>query len=269
MNKEEFYRFLYHPELLDDRSLPVLQQILEEYPYFQSARLLHIKNLSNQGNIQYEKELKKTAVWITDRNKLFFLLDKRVLLPVSDTEIKISRSNIHENQNETLDFEALLKITEFPEAEPESYQTSEKENDELDLLIMTGSAQSSTFFEVDDKINLEEFKNTFKKKKPETQQGENPEYPEDRRKKLIDTFIFEQPKIVPREEKEPIIPSFGANKTDESPEMITDTLAKIYVKQGFYEKAVSAYEKLSLKYPEKNSYFATQIGKIKQIINNQ
>ena len=52
------------------------------------------------------------------------------------------------------------------------------------------------------------------------------------------------------------------------PEMITDTLAKIYMKQGKYDKAILAYEKLSLKYPKKNSYFAGQIKKIKQLINN-
>ena len=46
---------------------------------------------------------------------------------------------------------------------------------------------------------------------------------------------------------------------------MTETLAKVYLEQGHYEKAINAYEILSLKYPQKSSLFANQIKAIKQL----
>jgi len=51
----------------------------------------------------------------------------------------------------------------------------------------------------------------------------------------------------------------------ENNELVTPTLAKVYLEQGHYPKAISAYEKLSLKYPEKNSFFANQIKLINKL----
>ena len=66
----------------------------------------------------------------------------------------------------------------------------------------------------------------------------------------------------------PALPAEGENEEDE--DYFTETLAKIYIKQGRYTKAMEIIRRLSLKYPKKNRYFADQIRFLeKLIINNK
>ena len=84
---------------------------------------------------------------------------------------------------------------------------------------------------------------------------------------LIDKFINANPRIEPQKDKL-YLPNEDISKpfTEESGGLVTETLAKIYVNQGYYSKAIDIYEKLSLKFPEKSSYFAFQIEKVKENI---
>lgn len=87
---------------------------------------------------------------------------------------------------------------------------------------------------------------------------------------LIDRFIETNPSI---SKPQPTKFYNAAEKAKESLvenfDMVTETLAKIYIKQNNYRKAIMVYEKLSLIYPEKISYFATQIQNLKELLNNK
>ena len=80
---------------------------------------------------------------------------------------------------------------------------------------------------------------------------------------LIDKFIENNPKIVPREkiDKVDISESLKMDKN----ELMTETLAKVYLEQKKYKKAIQAYKILSLKYPEKSSSFADRIKTVERI----
>ena len=85
---------------------------------------------------------------------------------------------------------------------------------------------------------------------------------------LIDNFLQKEVKIS-RPKKEAFFNPIDVAKESliENDDLVTPTLAKVYLEKGHYEKAISAYEKLILKYPEKSTFFAAQIKLIIKLNN--
>ena len=102
-----------------------------------------------------------------------------------------------------------------------------------------------------------EFKNQWKDMQAGNQEEEN----------LIDKFINGEHGVIRADKIVNLSGDVSRESIIEHDNLITDTLAKIYVRQGLYAKAIYAYEKLILKYPIKSAYFASQIEEIKKLIN--
>ncbi len=85
---------------------------------------------------------------------------------------------------------------------------------------------------------------------------------------LISRFIKENPRIETKEIKEEI-DDISEESVKEDSNLLSETLIKVYIKQGLFEKAIESYKKLSLKYPEKNTYFASQIEILEDKIKKQ
>ncbi len=84
--------------------------------------------------------------------------------------------------------------------------------------------------------------------------------------KIVDKFILERPRITPGRTSFFKATDKAKESITENKDLISETLVLIYAKQGNYRKAIQGYERLSLKFPEKSAYFASQIGKIKDYI---
>lgn len=84
------------------------------------------------------------------------------------------------------------------------------------------------------------------------------------KQQILDRFIREEPRIKPNKNKFYNPVNMAKQSVQESDEFITETLARIYVKQGNLSKAIRAYQKLSLKFPEKSTYFAALIEELKR-----
>lgn len=187
---------------------------------------LNQKSNSDKNKINPEKE-------VSENDSLEIDLEKQIL-----TEAIYSSFSIEANEKAhkaTQDKEEIEK--ESPKItlknEPQSFSDWLNQIDEQDG---TNAIKSS-----DEKENKED------RKVDKTQ--------------IIDQFIEKNPQITTKKEfYSPV--NMARLSVKENDDLVTETLAKIYAQQGNIDKAISAYEKLALKYPEKRIYFANQINKL-------
>jgi len=67
--------FFQNPDNLNVETLEVIKNMVEEYPYFQTAWMLYLNNLKKLNSPDYQKELGRTAIRIADRKKLYYYLN--------------------------------------------------------------------------------------------------------------------------------------------------------------------------------------------------
>ena len=200
MQKEDFYKLLENPFLLNKDSLPELQKVPEVFPFFQAAKVLYLKNLKAANHPDFELELKKAAPLIPDRKQLYRFLHSK---------------NEHLPGNFQMDFQ---------DAAPTGYSLEEtpdhpSENNLIDKFL----SSDHSFIKIEKKTT----ENTSEDTENETL----------------------------------------SKSVSDSDELVTETLAMIYFEQKQYSKALEAFQKLSLKYPEKSVYFASRIEEIEKLKN--
>ena len=234
MRIAELLNLCEKPQLLDEKTLPELEVLLEEYPFFQTLRLLYLLNLQKVKDLNFIPELRKMAVCAVDNRKVYYLLEKNKFLPL---EIDLLHNEIEKSYPDFTLVDFFLSTG--------SYAMSDQNQERSDDYVSNFLSEHET----------------DEKTKPMPHQD------------VIDDFLeadkISPVKIVLSKNTEDIPPPLD-NDLDQVNELtfFSETLSKIFIKQKKYDRALEILRKLSLLYPEKNSYFAAQIQILENTINN-
>ena len=254
----DLVRLIEHPELMNKETLYELRNLVALYPYYQTARLLLLQNMYLLHETSFDDELRRAAIYITDRKTLFNLVE------ASHYHIKTAAEKMEEEAREAQRSEqsnnrTLSIINEYLESTPKD---SQNEDDD------TGRKPTPADAAVDYVAYL---------LKTESQEDKEAEVdrPQMKGQDLIDSFINDNGGKIQLQDK----PTYKPETEDEEDKQneqndydegyFTETLAKIYIKQGRYSKALEIIQRLNLNYPKKNAYFADQIRFLRKLILNE
>ena len=252
--KDTPFTLFRDPADIDFESLRVL---LQKYPWFSVLHLIWILKIKNERPQEFPYELKKHIIFIRSRKNLYEILHgdlwKKLIEKSENPASSIMESEPADpgaSGKELLEFSYDESLTsEDPDLSDEVLKS-----DKGDLESPSENPNSS---EPSDPSEsgfaswIEKFDNDGNKKI-----------------ELIDRFLEAEPGPIRADKETWLTGDVSKKSVEENDHFITDTLAKIYIKQGLYTKAIFAYEKLSLKYPEKSAYFAAQIEEIKSLTHN-
>jgi tetratricopeptide (TPR) repeat protein len=285
MNITEYLSLINNPNAINDKQTLSLEKIVAEFPYFQSARALRLKGLYNQDSFRYNYDLKNTAAHTTDRSVLFDFIISNTFTRIHKNlyEEKLAEINeIYVEATELIFKEEKIEsklnpleqsiLTSIKEATP--IDKVEDSNPTIDAAEEKLEIGKPLVFDKNEKYSFQEWLQLSKIQPIERGNSAQIEIkstvidPEKQKKiELIDKFIEASPKIPPiKKEAEPKV--FLEPSSENNSYLMTETLARVYLEQNKYDKAIQAYEILILKYPEKSSFFANRISDIKILQHN-
>jgi len=228
-------------------TLSNLTELIEQYPYFQTAHLLHTLNLQANRDTRFPARVAETACYVSDRKKFFYWVEKDFF---SSSLIELLEKDDVSSLNtpfDLVDFFLSKKEGKIKKEIPANATTDSQ-------LVVTDYIS----YLLSDETMIQEPLEATPMQYQDT----------------IDKFLSESEKAPIKidlkdsedkeKEEEPV---FDLNDVSED-SFFSETLAKIYLKQKKYEKALEIIRKLNLIYPEKSIYFADQIRFLEKVIIN-
>lgn len=250
----DLYQYIGHPELLDHDSLYELRSLLARFPFYQSARLLYLQNLYLLHDSSFGEELRKAAIYVADCRALFDMIEGKNYV-ITPHERSLSEESALQNSDRTLSL-----INDFLSTLPAEGTEHKK------VPVNPATDYVAYLMQMDDVASEEKLTNES-----------------NRTDDLISQFISSHPSAERVELPDNPVLAPEVNETSGSmnnreetdteileESCLTETLAKIYIRQRRYSKALEIIRRLNLKNPKKSAYFADQMRFLeKLIINNK
>lgn len=249
----DIVELIEHPERMDRDTLYELRSLLALYPYFQTARLLMLQNLYLLHDPSFDQELRQAAIYITDRKVLFQMIEAaHYQLKVQNTQPElVDRLDADDRDSRTLSL-----IDDFLDSLPKDESQQEKKGKRKPTPADAAVDYVAYLLESESDEDREQAA----------------EVPQLIGQSLIDSFINKDKGKIILNENPTLKPDLDADTVDRQKEgeegYFTETLARIYIKQGNYSKALEIIQQLSLDNPKKNVYFADQIRFLQKLIIN-
>ena len=303
MNVSDFTYLLKDPKgVKTEVQTGQLEELIANYPWFQAARAMHLYGLKQLNSYKYNQALKYTAACTADREVLFDLITSEEFIPnriadaisgkhaLADQEIiseevipnpgrdtnMIAKEEDSPLPRNTREADQILDPKLFQSKDPEMDKSLKAAKAEAKKKLKIGTpleftrSERHSFSQWLQLTQMAPAKATTDKGAVETKGVQNKEEAqgseEDRQRKfdLIDRFIADKPKIKPGDTATPEVDISESLKIDKK-QLMTETLARVYLEQGKYKKAIQSYRILILKYPEKSSFFADQIKAVEKL----
>ena len=249
----DIVELIEHPERMDRDTLYELRSLLALYPYFQTARLLMLQNLYLLHDPSFDQELRQAAIYITDRKVLFQMIEAaHYQLKVQKTQPEpVDRLDADDRDSRTLSL-----IDDFLDSLPKDESQQEKKGKRKPTPADAAVDYVAYLLESESDEDREQAA----------------EVPQLIGQSLIDSFINNDKGKIVLNENPTLKPDLDADTVDRQKEgeegYFTETLARIYIKQGNYSKALEIIQQLSLDNPKKNAYFADQMRFLEKLIIN-
>lgn len=302
MKKNRLSELIKQPDLLLKEDYNALKELARERPYFQVIYPLLVKGAKKFETSDVKKLTATAAIYTFDRGNLKLFLTKetapvtaptpepKVTAPVPTTSEKNGTSvtkityeapeaghlpdsfyeeffhNMQELKGNREHFEsAMSDIDEVEEKKPAPKKKASKSKTETTKAKATKTKKKDVKKQSDNDDGNYGIIEEITKKKAKSIRDKHKKEQID----IIDSFISNEPQISKKtgkskkDKSKEEIEDLSEKSTNLHEDVISETLAKLMLKQGRTEKAIDIYKKLIWKFPQKKSYFASQIEKLK------